>query len=72
MRRPARVKPFFWVVLFVPPTADQREAQLLFSLSFLERFLGSAKEGFDVIVIGSGLGGLSCAAAFARQNFRPL
>jgi phytoene dehydrogenase-like protein len=27
---------------------------------------------YDVIVIGSGLGGLSCAAAFARQGFRPL
>jgi phytoene dehydrogenase-like protein len=26
----------------------------------------------DVVVIGSGLGGLSCAAAFARQGFRPL
>ena len=27
---------------------------------------------FDAIIIGSGLGGLSCAAAFARQGFRPL
>jgi phytoene dehydrogenase-like protein len=27
---------------------------------------------YDAIVIGSGLGGLSCAAAFARQGFRPL
>lgn len=27
---------------------------------------------FDVVVIGSGLGGLTCAAAFARQGFRPL
>jgi phytoene dehydrogenase-like protein len=27
---------------------------------------------YDVVVIGSGLGGLSCAAAFARQGFRPL
>jgi all-trans-retinol 13,14-reductase len=27
---------------------------------------------FDAIVIGSGLGGLSCAAAFARQGFSPL
>ncbi len=32
---------------------------------------GRADE-FDVIVIGSGLGGLSCAAAFSRQGFRPL
>src|SRR5215469_8491713 len=38
MRRPACVKPFFLVVPFVHPTADQREAQLVFSLSFLERF----------------------------------
>lgn len=29
-------------------------------------------EAFDAIVIGSGLGGLSCAAAFARQGFRVL
>ncbi len=27
---------------------------------------------YDVIVIGSGLGGLSCAAAFARQGFKAL
>ncbi len=27
---------------------------------------------FDAIIIGSGLGGLSCAAAFARQGFSPL
>jgi all-trans-retinol 13,14-reductase len=27
---------------------------------------------FDVVIIGSGLGGLSCAAAFARQGFKPL
>ena len=27
---------------------------------------------WDAIIIGSGLGGLSCAAAFARQGFRPL
>jgi len=29
-------------------------------------------EDYDAVVIGSGLGGLSCAAAFARQGFRPL
>jgi hypothetical protein len=33
-----RVKPFFMVVPFVQSTADQREAFLAFSLSFLERF----------------------------------
>jgi all-trans-retinol 13,14-reductase len=27
---------------------------------------------YDAIVIGSGLGGLSCAASFARQGFKPL
>jgi phytoene dehydrogenase-like protein len=27
---------------------------------------------YDAIVIGAGLGGLACAAAFARQGFRPL
>lgn len=31
-----------------------------------------APNDYDVIVIGSGLGGLSCAAAFARQGFAPL
>jgi all-trans-retinol 13,14-reductase len=31
-----------------------------------------ASDTWDAIVIGSGLGGLSCAAAFARQGFRPL
>lgn len=27
---------------------------------------------FDAVIIGSGLGGLSCAAALARQGFKPL
>lgn len=27
---------------------------------------------FDAVIIGSGLGGLSCASAFARQGFKPL
>ena len=30
------------------------------------------KESWDAIIIGSGLGGLSCAAAFARQGFKAL
>jgi all-trans-retinol 13,14-reductase len=30
------------------------------------------EDQFDAIIIGSGLGGLSCAAAFARQGFKPL
>jgi len=32
----------------------------------------SAKDTWDAIIIGSGLGGLSCAAAFARQGFKAL
>ena len=31
-----------------------------------------AGENWDAIIVGSGLGGLSCAAAFARQGFKPL
>jgi all-trans-retinol 13,14-reductase len=30
------------------------------------------KNQFDAIIVGSGLGGLSCAAAFARQGFKVL
>jgi all-trans-retinol 13,14-reductase len=33
---------------------------------------GEAENEFDAVIIGSGLGGLSCGAAFARQGFRPL
>jgi len=29
-------------------------------------------DSFDAVVIGAGLGGLSCAAALARQGFKPL
>jgi len=32
----------------------------------------SDEKKYDAVIIGSGLGGLSCAAAFARQGFRPL
>lgn len=32
----------------------------------------AASDEYDAVIIGSGLGGLSCAAAFARQGFRPL
>ena len=32
----------------------------------------SEGDGIDVIVVGAGLGGLGCAAAFARQGFKPL
>jgi len=32
----------------------------------------TAEKDYDAVVIGSGLGGLSCAAAFARQGFKPL
>jgi len=30
------------------------------------------EDGFDAVIIGSGLGGLSCAAAFARKGYRAL
>lgn len=36
------------------------------------RTQGPTPDGYDAIIIGSGLGGLSCAAAFARQGFTPL
>ncbi len=32
----------------------------------------NTEDEFDAVIIGSGLGGLSCAAAFARQGFKPL
>jgi phytoene dehydrogenase-like protein len=35
-------------------------------------YSNSETNQFDAIIIGSGLGGLSCAAAFARQGFKPL
>jgi all-trans-retinol 13,14-reductase len=41
------------------------------SLPF-NRSPGPSTTDYDAIIIGSGLGGLSCAAAFARQGFRPL
>jgi len=33
---------------------------------------GKDENRFDAVIIGSGLGGLSCAAAFARQGFKPV
>lgn len=35
-------------------------------------FAQSSTTDYDVIIIGAGLGGLSCGAAFARQGFKPL
>jgi NADPH-dependent 2,4-dienoyl-CoA reductase/sulfur reductase-like enzyme len=32
----------------------------------------SDPDAFDAVIIGAGLGGLSCAAGFARQGFRAL
>ncbi|MDH4271022.1 MAG: NAD(P)/FAD-dependent oxidoreductase [Candidatus Aminicenantes bacterium] len=32
----------------------------------------SGDDAWDAIIIGAGLGGLSCAAGFARQGFKPL
>jgi len=34
--------------------------------------IGRSEDEVDAVIIGAGLGGLSCAAAFARQGFRPL
>lgn len=38
----------------------------------VRHILTDDEDTFDVIVIGSGLGGLSCGAAFARQGFKAL
>lgn len=40
--------------------------------SFPRNTRQEAQEGYDAVIIGAGLGGLSCAAAFARQGFKPL
>lgn len=32
----------------------------------------TSENQFDAVIIGAGLGGLSCASAFARQGFKPL
>ena len=47
MRRPAPVKPFSWSCQLYSPTADQREARLASSLSFLERFFGRPSDTAD-------------------------
>jgi all-trans-retinol 13,14-reductase len=55
--------------------------RLLSSVAFLSLDWQAFPKGFgnvlgeneyDAIIIGAGLGGLSCAAAFARQGFKPL
>ena len=66
-----------------PKTVDRRDfiKTLLAGVSFVALDWSSfpigngVREGendFDAVIIGSGLGGLSCAAAFARQGFKPL
>jgi len=42
--------------------------------SAFPRAVGAETDGdqFDAVIVGAGLGGLSCAAAFARQGFKPL
>jgi len=42
------------------------------SLPRAEQRPKSAADQWDAVIIGAGLGGLSCAAAFARQGFKPL
>ncbi len=44
----------------------------VFDWDAFPRTRSRAEDGYDAIIIGSGLGGLSCAAAFARQGFKPL
>jgi hypothetical protein len=66
MRRPARVKPFFLVVPTIRPTADQREAQLALSLSFLERFLARPFETADRRPAG---GAQCCHPEFSNRRF---
>jgi phytoene dehydrogenase-like protein len=36
------------------------------------RSVASGPEQFDAVIVGAGLGGLSCGAAFARQGFKTL
>ena len=36
------------------------------------RIRAASGESWDAVIIGSGLGGLSCAAGFARQGFKAL
>ena len=66
-----------------PKTVDRRDfiKTLLAGVSFVALDWSSfpigngVREGendFDAVIIGSGLGGLSCAAAVARQGFKPL
>jgi all-trans-retinol 13,14-reductase len=43
-----------------------------FDWNDVPRGSGCQPSDYDAIIIGSGLGGLSCGAAFARQGFRPL
>ena len=66
MRRPARVKPFFLVVPTLRPTADQREAQLAFSLSFLERFFVRPSDTADRRPAG---GAQCCHPEFSNHRF---
>lgn len=49
-------------------------ALLSFDWKSFPRSIGETlrENEYDAIIIGSGLGGLSCAAAFARQGFKPL
>lgn len=37
-----------------------------------KKYPGTGGPPYDAVIIGAGLGGLSCAAAFARQGYKPL
>jgi phytoene dehydrogenase-like protein len=46
---------------------------LIFNWDILPSAKAAAPAGeFDAVIIGAGLGGLACAAAFARKGYRPL
>lgn len=68
----------------MPHTVPNRRDVLRAALAFLPgaaldwnslpraRAADTRPDHFDAVIIGSGLGGLSCAAAFARQGFKAL
>ena len=66
MRRPAPVKPFSWSCQPCSQTADQREARLASSLSFLERFFCSAIDTADRRPAG---GAQCCHPEFSNHRF---
>jgi len=60
-------KPFFLVVPTEQPTADQREARLVFSLSFLERFCSAIDTHLTVV---SSSDSVICKVESGLSHFR--